>query len=596
MATKADVTDFGLTKILRRIGRLARHEQVILSILAVATGLIAGGCAIVFREAIAFVQLAGFGFISERLHSLASALPWWHILLVTTGGGLVVGLLLKYVMPGGRPEGVADVIAAGALREGRMPLRNGLASALVSAVSIGAGASTGREGPVVHLGATLSSFVADKLHLGRALSRTLLACGVATAVAASFNAPIAGVFFALEVVLGHYALSAFAPVVIASVTGTVLSRVYFGDFPAFILPVGDITSFFEFPAFALLGIVSAVVAIIFLRATALATTIAEKLPVPAWLRPAFGGLLIGLIALYFPQILGVGYEATDMALNGMLALHILIILIFAKIVATSVALGCGFGGGVFSPSLFLGAMTGGAFGMIATSVFPEMSSGHTAYTLVGMGAVAGAVLGAPISTILMVFELSGNYALTVAVMIATALASLLTRYLHGGSFFTWQLESRGISLEGAREQRLLQSISVGEIMRDDFVTVDPAADLTSVRERLMRSHFGTLFVVDSNRVLHGTITLGDLSDTAFDTSLDMLLNAQDVTHLHPLALDLDDDLGKAFRLMESGGEDHVPVVRDHESMRLVGVVHQRDVMHAHSRAIMGAREMSGSDC
>ncbi|MCG8545360.1 MAG: chloride channel protein [Alphaproteobacteria bacterium] len=584
-----------VSQILRRIGRLVRHEQVILSILAVVIGLIGGGCAIVFREGISMVQLASFGFASERVHTLAAALPWWHILLVTTGGGLVVGLMVRFLLPGRRPEGVADVIAAGALRGGRMPLRNGLAVALVSAVSLGTGASTGREGPVVHLGATMSSFVAEKLHLGRALSRTLLACGVATAVSASFNAPIAGVFFALEVVLGHYSLSAFAPVVIASVTGTVFSRIHFGDFPAFILPVSDITSFFEFPAFAMLGIVSAIVAVAFIRMVALVTVVIGDTPIPTWLRPAIGGLLVGLIALFFPQVLGVGYEATDMALNGQLALHMLLILLFAKALATATCLGCGFGGGVFSPSLFLGAMTGGAFGVIATSAFPELSSGHTAYTLIGMGAVAGAVLGAPISTILIVFELTGNYALTIAVMVATVLASVVTRYLHGESFFHWQLAARGISLEGAREQRLLETINVSDIMRKDYVAVDPAAPMAEVRRQLMRSHHGTVFVIDGDGVLHGTITLGDLADTAFDTSIDVLLNAQDVTHLHPLALDVDDDLGKAFRLMEGEDEDHVPVVENHETMEIVGIVHQRDVMHAHSRAILTGRESSGED-
>jgi len=588
------VAQIEITRHLRRIGRLVRHEQFILFILSVVIGLIAGGCAIVFREGIAFFQKLSFGSGTERLHSLAAQLPWWHIVLVTTGGGLVVGLMVRFMTPGGRPEGVADVVAASALRGGRMPLKNGVWAAVISAVSIGTGASTGREGPVVHLGATLSSFVAEKLHLGRALSRTLLGCGVATAVAASFNAPIAGVFFALEVVVGHYALSAFAPVVIASVTGTVLSRIHFGDYPAFIVPAGDITSFFEFPAFVLLGLVSAAVAIIFMRMIVLFSDTAERSRLPVWLRPAAGGLLIGVAALELPHVLGVGYEATDMALNGQLTLQFLIILLVAKIFATSVALGCGFGGGVFSPSLFIGAMTGGAFGVIATSVFPDLSSGNSAYTLVGMGAVAGAVIGAPISTILIVFELTGNYAITVAVMVATVMASLITRYVFGhSSFFSWQLDIRGISLEGAREQRLLQSFRVGEIMRDDFVAVDPAAPMKRVRSQLMKSHFGTIFVVDEDGILHGTITLADLSDNAFDTSMDALLNAQDVTHLHPLALDADDDLGKAFRLMESGGEDHVPVVENHDTMILLGIIHQRDVMHAHSRAILGAREMNG---
>jgi CIC family chloride channel protein len=589
------VAKFDLSHILRRIGRLTRHEQVILSILAVVTGLVAGGCAIVFREAVSAVQFLSIGEWGERVYVQISLLPWWRILLMTTAGGLLVGLLVRFIMPSQRPEGVADVIAASALRNGRMTLRAGLGAATVSAISLGTGASTGREGPVVHLGASLSAFIAEKLHLGRALSRTILGCGVATAVAASFNAPIAGVFFALEVVLGHYALSAFAPVVIAAVTGTVLSRVYFGDFPAFIVPTGEINSFFEFPAFALLGVVSAIVAVIFMRLIAVTTSVFQQINVPIWLRPAIGGLAVGVLALFYPQILGVGYEATDMALNGQLVLFTMLILIFAKVAATAICLGSGFGGGVFSPSLFLGAMTGGAYGVIATSVFPELSSGHAAYTLVGMGAVAGAVLGAPISTILIVFELTGNYALTVAVMLATVLATTITRYLFGHSFFTWQLENHGISLEGAREQRLLQSIGVGEIMRKDHITVTPGDTLSTVRMQIMRSHFGTVFVIDEKGALQGTITLNDLSDAAFDTSLDYLLNAQDVTHVHPPVLAESDDLGRAFRLMEGEDEDHVPVVESLESMVLVGIVHQRDVMHAHSRAILSVREPTGED-
>lgn len=589
------MASIGFTRLLRRLGRLVRHEQVILFILSVVIGLIAGGCAIVFRECILLVQKAGFGFATERVHTMAALLPWWHIVLVTTIGGLVVGILVRLCMPGRRPEGVADVVAASSLHGGRIPLRNGIWAAVISAVSLGTGASTGREGPVVHLGATLSSAIAEKLHLGRALSRTLLGCGVATAVAASFNAPIAGVFFALEVVLGHYALSAFAPVVIASVTGAVLSRMYFGDNPAFFLPVSEITSFLEFPAFALLGLSSGVVAIAFMRLTAAVTSVAERSPIPEWLRPAGAGLFIGVVALEFPQVLGVGYEATDMALNGQLSFFLLVALLVAKVGATAAALGGGLGGGVFSPALFIGAMTGGAFGFVATSVFPDLSSGYTAYTLVGMGAVAGAVLGAPISTILMVFELTGNYAVTVAVMVATALASLVTSHLYGHSFFTWQLDWRGVRLEVPREHRVLQAIRVGDVMRSDYTTVDPSDTMPRVRTQLLYSHFGTVFVVDGEGVLHGTITLADLANSAFDTSLDLLLNALDVSRLHPRVLVAEDDLSRAFHLMETGGEDRVPVVESYETMKLIGIIHQRDVMTAYSRLMPGAREADEDD-
>ena len=584
--------DFG--SYLRRIGRLTRHEQVILSILAVVIGLIGGGSAIVFREGIEIVHVVAFEMGIDRADPSFVGMPWWRILLATTLGGLLVGLLIEYALPKRRVEGVADVIEASALRGGQMQIRSGLGAAVASALSIGVGASAGREGPVVHLAASLSAFVAEKLRLGRSLSRTLLGCGVAAGVAASFNAPIAGVFFALEVVIGHYALGAFAPVVIASVAGTMVSRAYFGDFPAFIIVGHEIASVFEFPAFALLGLISALTAIVLMRSVALTQKAMREASIPRWTQPACGGLVVGLIAIVYPQVLGVGYAVTDAALNEALVLSVLIGVLIAKTVATAITLGCGFGGGVFSPALVIGAMLGGSFGVIATLVFPDLSSGHGAYTIVGMGAVAGAILGAPISTILMVFELTGDYALTVAVMIATVIASLLTRNIFGHSFFTWQLEQRGLNVREGREQRLLQGVRVGRVMADDFVTVDPGAMMNAVRTKLRSVAYGTLFVIDDERVIHGTITLGDLHQAAFDTEIESLINAQDVARLHPPVLALDADLGMAMSLMQAEEEDHVAVVESLESMKFAGVVHQRDVIMAYRNAIAEAQAEEGS--
>ena len=389
--------------------RLRRNNQLILSVLAAAIGVGAAYGAIGFRHLIDLIQLGALGFSSGRVSTLAAALPWWHLVLAPTLGGLAVGIFVRFALTGGRPQGVADVIEATVLRGNRMSLRDGIGAALASAASIGVGASVGREGPVVHLGATIASWVGTRLHLGRSMSLTLLGCGIASGIAASFNGPIAGVFFALEVVIGHYALSAFAPIVVASVIGTIISRIHFGDFLAFVIPPHVIQSFWEFPAFALLGVISALVAMAFMRAIMLVEDPGERSGVPRWLRPAIGGLLVGLIALAFPQVLGVGYEATDAALKQQFSIWLLAALVAAKLAATALSLGLGFGGGVFSPSLVVGAMLGGAFGLAATGLFPELSSGHGVYALVGMGAVAGAVLGAPISTILIVFELTADF-------------------------------------------------------------------------------------------------------------------------------------------------------------------------------------------
>lgn len=570
--------------------RLSRSGQMMPTAVALVIGVLAGSASILFRLALAGVQSGALGFASEQVATLAAAQPWWRLLAAPALGGLVVGILVHRLMPQRRPQAVAEVIEASALSGGRMSLRVGLKAAVISATSLGVGASAGREGPVVHLGAAIGSFLARRLHLGRALRRTLLGCGVAAAVAASFNAPIAGVFFALEVVVGHYALSAFAPIVVASVTATVISRMSYGDFPAFVLPQAyEIVSFLEFPAFAFLGVVSASVAVIFMRAVMLATTVFERSHLPVWSRPALAGLAVGAVAAAgFPHVLGVGYEATDAALSELYPLWLLIALAALKTAATAACLGAGFGGGVFSPSLFLGAMTGGAFGIVATQVFPELSSGYGAYTIVGMGAVAGSVLGAPISTILMIFELTGSYELTIAVMLATVVASLITNQVHGRSFFVWQLERRGVNIRGGQEVTLLRNMRVRRLVDERFDTVGPDTPIARVRERLVDAQWGELFVVDGDGRLVGTITFHDLHEAAFDRSADDRLKAADTMRREPAVLHLEDDLDRAVRVFEASGEVHLPVVDDDRAMRLIGVAHEHELMAMYHRALVRA--------
>ena len=538
--------------LLDSLIRFGRNDQVVLAGLAVVIGLAAGAAAIGFRQGIDWVQWLFYGFGGERVATQAAELPWWRLLLAPTLGGLLIGVFVYLFMPDRRPQGVPDVIEANALHGGRMSLTTGLKAALVSAGSIGVGASVGREGPVVHLGASLGAWAAQRLHLGRSLSRTLLGCGVAAGIAASFNAPIAGVFFALEVVIGHYALTAFAPIVIAGVTGTIVSRAYYGDFPAFILP-GEhvIASFLEFPAFALLGVVSALAAILLMRTIMFTEDAIKRTAVPRWLCPAVGGLMLGLLAISYPQVLGVGYEATDAALSELYPLWLLLLLIVFKTAATAISLGSGFGGGIVSPSLFIGAMVGGAFGVIATEAFPHLSSGYGAYTTIGMGAVAGAVLGAPISTILMIFELTSDYALTIAVMIATVIASLITRQVQGHSFFTWLLERRGIAIKGGQEVGLLRSIKVEGVMDRTYDTVAPDTPIAQVRERLQQAPWGELFVVDGEGRLTGAIIFSDLHEAAFDTCHDAEWVASSVARDHPAVLQVDDDLAIAVEVFGS---------------------------------------------
>jgi len=580
---------FTYLRFLLRLRRLIRNDHLILAFLALVAGAAGGAAVIAFREAISFVQLVFYGSDSERLFATGHALPWWRILLVPMIGGLVVGLFTHYVMPGRRPQGVADVIEANALRRGWMSSRVGLGAAVISAVSIGSGASVGREGPAVHLGASLSGWLGRRLRLTRTLTRTLLGCGVAAAVAASFNAPIAGALFASEVVIGHYALKAFAPIVIASVAGTAVSRSWFGDFPAFAISEYPLNSFWEFPAFVGLGVVSGVVAIAFMHAIKVSQKAAQASPVPAWLRPAAAGLAVGLLGLQFPEVMGVGYGTTEQALLVALPLGMLLAIAVAKIAATAVSLGWGFGGGVFSPSLVIGAMVGGAYGIVATAVFPEYSSGPGAYTIVGMGAMAAAVLGAPISTTLIVFEMTGDYALTLAVMVAVVIASEITQQLYESSFFALQLKSRGIDLHAGFEAEIMQAVRVGDVMSDTCARVPPDAALPELRRKLLGAGVGKVYVVRQSGEFHGAITLADLSEAGFDPAIDDLVRAGDVVKARPPVLSVTDSLETVLARMSETGDDHMAVVADAETMIFRGCIDRGGVMAAYNRALIESR-------
>jgi len=574
---------------LRRLRKLIRNDQLILSVLAVVVGVAAAFGTILIRLGITYLETVLFDTGGGSIVQKAAELPWWQVLLIPTVGGVLIGLFIYFVIPGRRPQGIANVIEASALRGGRMSLRAGIGAAVASSASIGVGASVGREGPAVHLGATLGAWIAEKLHLTRSLSRALLGCGAAAAVAASFNAPIAGALFAHEVVVGHFALSAFAPIVIASVVGTVISRIFFGDFPAFTVYEHELVSFLEFPAIVGLGLLCGVTAVIFMKSIMFTQDQFNKVPGPQWIRPGIAGFCVGGIALVFPEVLGVGYDATDLALKTQFPLYLLVILVVAKIAATSLSVGGGFGGGVFTPALMLGAMLGGAYGIIATSIFPDLSSGPSAYTIVGMGGVAAAVMGAPISTTLIVFELTDDYPLTIAVMVAVVLSSLFTNQFVNGSYFNWQLERAGYDLKGGFEAALLRSITVSQVMVKESETVDVGTTLQDVRQKLQDSDTGELFVLRDGGELFGTITLADLSDIAFDHGVDNLINAGDIARVHPPLLDADDDLQTANKVIRDSGEHYIAVVENHQTMKFVGTLHETDVMSAYNRALVEAR-------
>ena len=451
--------------------RTSGPGQVQFWFIALGLGIAAGGAAVLFRLSIIWLQGAVYGAEDiRRIHTLAETLPWWLLLIVPVCGGLVVGLILDRFTPDARVRSVADVIEGAAIHDGRVERRAGLASAAASLITLSTGGSTGREGPVVHLAGVISAWVSDRIHANGITARDLLGCAVAAAVSASFNAPIAGTIFALEVVLRHYAVHAFAPIVIASVAGTVIGRSVFGDVTEFSLTADTGLAFYvELPAFLVLGLVCGLVAVAMMRAIFwtddLASAVTARTGLPRWLRPAAAGALLGTIAIAFPHIIGVGYETTSRALTGGLSFADAVLFTAVKVAAVAITMGGRMGGGVFSPSLMVGAMTGLAFGHVAVGLVPELSSSATLYALAGMGALAAAVLGAPISTILIVFELTGDWQTALAVMVAVSTSTAIATRAVDRSFFLTQLERRGVRLAAGPQSYLPALISADMVMR-----------------------------------------------------------------------------------------------------------------------------------
>lgn len=454
-------------KILRRKG----PSQLQFWFIALLIGIAAGLAALLFRKGIGVIQGIVYDAKDVRgLQEFVTDLEWYWIVLIPIIGGLLTGWILHLFTDDGRVRSVADVIEGAALNDGRVEKRAGLASAVASMITLGTGGSSGREGPVVHLAAVISSWVCGVIKADGITGRDLLGCAVAAAVSASFNAPIAGALFALEVVLRHFAVHAFAPIVIASVAGTVINRLAFGDVTEFVLPMSNSLDFYvELPAFLLLGLVCGLIAVAFMRAVFWAddigTYIQDRTGMPRWLRPACAGALLGGMAIWFPHIIGVGYGTTSAALTGELVLHEAVIFAILKVIAVAITMAGRMGGGVFSPSLMLGALTGLAFGGIATGIFPNVSGSETLYALAGMGAVAAAVLGAPISTTLIVFELTGDWQTGIVVMVAVSMSTALAGSLVDRSFFLTLIERAGVHLAAGPQAYLLSMFRVANVMR-----------------------------------------------------------------------------------------------------------------------------------
>src|SRR5210317_106521 len=427
------------------LSELRTNEHTIMAALAVAVGLAGGFGAVGFRYLINFFQTLAYGSSDELLH-VVLALPWYLKVWVPAAGGLVVGPLVYFFAREAKGHGVPEVMEAVALKGGVIRKRVVIVKSLASAISISTGGSVGREGPIVQIGSAIGSTLGQILNVSAERMRTLVGCGAAAGIAATFNAPIAGSMFALEVILGEFGLATFSPIVISSVVATAVSRAFLGDIPAFIVPAYELVSVWEFPMYMVLGLFCAVVGVSFTKILYKVEDLFDDFKFPEYLKAIIGGVILGAGGLFFPEILGVGYGGIDLALGQQLAWYLLLLLIVVKVMATSITIGSGGSGGIFAPSLFLGAMAGGFFGAVVHQLFPTVTASPGAYSIVGMGALVSATTHGPLSAMLILFEMTGNYKIILPLMLSCILATIFAGQLMKDSIYTLKLARRGINI------------------------------------------------------------------------------------------------------------------------------------------------------
>ncbi|MEW6439754.1 MAG: chloride channel protein [bacterium] len=545
------------------------------------TGLLTGVAAIGFVELIDLVQWVAIGSREWPLKVIPH-LPWYHLFLIPILGGLIVGPLVNKVSPEAEGHGVPEVIETVMVRGGRMRPRVALVKSVASAVTIGTGGSVGREGPIVQIGASIGSTIGRLFRLPPEQLRTLAACGTAGGIAAVFNAPIAGAFFALEVITRNFATRAFGPVILSSVLATVVSRAYFGDTPAFVVQPYELESALELAAYAGLGVLSGALGALFVRTMDRFETLASRIPVPRMWHTALGGAALGALFLVMPNLYGVGYGTMDGALSGNIAWEWLGLLTLGKIVATSLTIASGGSGGVFLPSLFIGSVGGGLFGCGVHGLFPGLTASSGAYALVGMAGVLAAATHSPITAMLLLVEITGDYKIILPVMIVVTLATLVGRALEEESLYTLKLSRRGTALR-RHEELILRTHTVGQVMQPPAHVLADRTPIEEVLRYFLMHDAAIVYVTDGEGRLAGAISIHDIKDPEVG-QLGPLVLAVDLAEPNLLKVLPHDTLADCMDRFVVSDRDELPVVT--EAGLLAGVVTRRQVLQVFSSELL----------
>ncbi|MCX6179540.1 MAG: chloride channel protein [Chlorobiales bacterium] len=559
--------------------QLNLNQDIPFLFVAVIVGLMTGYVAVVFHDAI--MMLSSFCF--NGFHSFEKARiidKYWSFVLplIPALGGLLVGLYNAFVVKVRPGHGLASVIKAVAQNDGMIEKKLWFHKSVTSVLSIGTGGGGGREAPIVQVGAAIGSTVAQLLRFSATRTRTLLGCGAAAGLAAVFNAPIGGVMFAIEVLLGDFSVKTFSPIVISAVIGTVLSRSYLGSSPTFKVPEYSLVSNTELIFYCILGILAGLSAVMFIKIYYAIEewfqSMEKRWKIPVWAMPAIGGLMSGLICMWLPELYGFSYEAINNAVRGNEGWHNMIGIYFLKPVVAALTVGSGGSGGMFAPAMKMGAMLGGMFGNVVHMVFPKITATSGAYALVGMGALTAGIMRAPLTVILILFEVTGNYEIVLPIMFAAVTSSLIARLTYRHSMETYVLEKEGVRVGYGIAISVAEHISIADVMKTDYVTFNVSESATNMIDMFFNTPESSFLVTNNDGRFSGIISLDEMRMLLKSDSLVGLI-AEDIVKKDVPVLYDTTKLDEALKLFEITDCNMLPVLDDKSNM-LLGVVRQEE--------------------
>ena len=579
-STAVSISPKTIEERLRRIFHPSATSTLILA--AIVIGILTGYMAVIFIWLIGYIEHVSFDIVVPFLN--AHGFRETAIIWIPAAGSLVSGPLITFFAQEAKGHGVPEVMMALAINRGRMRPIVAVVKAAASSVCIGTGGSAGREGPIVQIGAVLGSLAGQIARMSDEETGTLVACGAGAGIAAVFNAPIAGAMFAMEVIAGKFSTFSFGNVVIAAVSASIVARHYLGAAPAFVVPAYTLRSPQELLLYAFLGIIAAFVAYAFVQALYFAEDLFDGWKFPDFLKPAIGGLMLGTVAYFSPYVLGTGLSWIENALEGGLAWKLMLAAILVKILGTSLTLGSGNSGGIFSPSLFMGAMLGGAFGYAVNILWPTTTAPQGAYALAGMGALFAGDAGAPLTSILMVFEMSGDYRMILPLMAATATSVVTYGLLSSESIYTLKLVRKGIYLQKATEIDVMQGVAVREVMTTNLNAVPPDMPLSELEHLFHTTYHHGFPVVDGDGKFIGLVTLKDLLE-AKKRGIFARHTVGEIANTSPSLVYPDEPVWHALKLMGMKDVGRIPVVARDDPSHLLGMLRRVDVIRAYQRGI-----------